>query len=90
MSTTLGAGVEVTVMGLLDTIRSAAGLEPRVWPLNFVSVREGEVRRSCLDVTRARRERILGATTVLSKGIEQTMNWVRVARKRGTVSPFVV
>ena len=50
----IGHGQETSVLDLLDALRDVGGgegLQPR-----FEPERAGEVRRSCLDVTRARRE----------------------------------
>ncbi|MFC8384351.1 NAD-dependent epimerase/dehydratase family protein [Nocardia sp. NPDC057272] len=76
----VGTGVEITVNGLVDAIRTAAGLQPTAWLPHYAAARDGEVRRSCLDVARARAERILEATTALPNGIERTLNWLRDAQ----------
>ena len=50
----IGHGQETSVLDLLDALREvgdAPAFEPR-----FAPERPGEVRRSCLDVSRARRE----------------------------------
>jgi UDP-glucose 4-epimerase len=51
----IGHGRETPVIAILDALREAAPDRPLVDPV-FVSERPGEVRRSCLDVTRAREE----------------------------------
>lgn len=74
----IGSGVEVTVLDLVDTVRAAAGLEGDSWPARFEQERPGEVRRSCLDVGRARRELMpRRAPITLRCGIEHTLRWAR-------------
>ncbi|MEV0685465.1 NAD-dependent epimerase/dehydratase family protein [Nocardia sp. NPDC050378] len=76
----VGTGVEITVNGLVDAIRTAAGLQQSGWLPQYAAARVGEVRRSCLDVARARAERIMAPATALPNGIERTLNWLRDAR----------
>ncbi|MRH93581.1 NAD-dependent epimerase/dehydratase family protein [Nocardia sp. SYP-A9097] len=77
----IGSGVEVTVLDLVDTVRAAAGLGGDSWSTRFERERPGEVRRSCLDIGRARRELMprRGPTT-LRCGIEHTLRWARIAQ----------
>jgi UDP-glucose 4-epimerase len=51
----IGRGQETPVIALLDALREVAPDRPLPDPM-FVPERPGEVRRSCLDVTRARQE----------------------------------
>ncbi|MGW6421631.1 NAD-dependent epimerase/dehydratase family protein [Nocardia sp. NPDC055053] len=76
----VGSGIEVTVNGLADAVRAAAGLRASAWLPHYAAARDNEVRRSCLDIARARAERILEATTTLPNGIERTLSWLRDAR----------
>jgi UDP-glucose 4-epimerase len=72
----VGTGEEVTVLDLVQTIRAVAGLGVDSWPTRFEQARLGEVRRSCLDVGRARRELMSRAgPTTLRRGIERTWRW---------------
>jgi UDP-glucose 4-epimerase len=64
----VATGRETTVLQLAE----ALGLDP-----DFAGARAGEVKRSCLDPTRA--ADVLGwrARTELERGLEQTLAWVR-------------
>jgi UDP-glucose 4-epimerase len=51
----IGHGAETSVLDLLDALRRIPGRGPLAEP-HFEPARPGEVRRSCLDITRARTE----------------------------------
>ncbi|HVL84508.1 MAG TPA: SDR family NAD(P)-dependent oxidoreductase [Pseudonocardia sp.] len=77
----VGTGTEVSVLGLVSAIAAAAGLDPAEFTAELLPERPGEVRRSCLDVGRARAELGLREPTPLAAGLRETLAWVR------TVSP---
>ena len=73
----VGTGTEVDVLALAAAVTHAAGADPaRITP-EFLPARAGEVLRSCLDVTRSRRELGLTAPTDLAEGLRRTLAWVR-------------
>ena len=78
----VGTGTEVTVLELVEAIAAAAGVDPAAFAPEFRPSRAGEVRRSCLDVARARAELDLPAPTPLAEGLARTLEWVRT-----TVAP---
>ena len=65
----IATGVETDVMALWETLRGAAGseLEPRL-----AELRAGELKRSCLDSSRAERELGWKAEIPLAEGLRQT------------------
>jgi UDP-glucose 4-epimerase len=73
----VGTGTEVDVLELIDAVAAAAGVDPAAFTPEFLPERAGEVRRSCLDVTRARGELGLAAPTPLTEGLRATLDWVR-------------
>ena len=73
----IGTGTEVDLLELIDAVAVAAGVAPEAFAARFEPERAGEVRRSCLDVTRARAELGLGAPTPLTDGLRATLDWVR-------------
>ena len=64
----IGHGQETSVIALLDALREVAPDRPLADPI-FVAERPGEVRRSCLDVTRAREELGWEPTVSLRDGL---------------------
>jgi UDP-glucose 4-epimerase len=64
----VGQGRETSVLDLLDALREASGERTLPAP-EFASERPGEVRRSCLDVTRAREELVWEAQVDLAEGL---------------------
>jgi UDP-glucose 4-epimerase len=64
----IGHGQETSVLQLLAALREVSDRGPLPEP-RFVPERPGEVRRSCLDVTRARRELGWEAQTQLADGL---------------------
>lgn len=79
----VGTGTEVDLLELVDAVRAAADLPADRFAPEFRPARPGEVRRSCLDVTRARRELGLAATTGLATGLRATLDWIRSGTPRG-------
>lgn len=72
----IGTGIEVSVLELVEAVTSAAGVDPGNFAPEFAAARAGEVRRSCLDVSRAQRELLLPSSTPLRDGIASTLAWV--------------
>jgi UDP-glucose 4-epimerase len=71
----IGTGQEVSVLQLLQEVAAAADVgcvEPQMLP-----ARTGEVLRSCLDTTRARKELRLDNPTPLREGVKATLAWMR-------------
>lgn len=64
----IGHGQETSVLDLIAALRDAAGADEPMQP-EFLPERPGEVRRSCLDVTRARRDLGWEATVSLRDGL---------------------
>ncbi len=64
----IGHGRETSVLDLIEALNDVAGGHAPLAPL-FEPERAGEVRRSCLDVTRARRELGWGPTVSLRDGL---------------------
>ena len=73
----VGTGVEVSVLDLLATIRRCGRADIHIFVPEFRGVRDGEIIRSCLDVSRARRELRLGPPTPLADGVLRTLDWLR-------------
>ena len=73
----IGTGTEISVLALADAVAMAAGVEPRAFEPEFAPSRRGELTRSCLDVTRARRELGLPPPTLLSEGLARTLGAFR-------------
>lgn len=72
----VGTGTEVSVVELAAAVASAAGVDPVTFAPEFAPARAGEVRRSCLDVTRARDDLALPPATPLAPGLLRTLAWV--------------
>ncbi|MBW0110950.1 NAD-dependent epimerase/dehydratase family protein [Pseudonocardia sp. KRD-182] len=73
----VGTGTEVDLLALVDAVATAADLPAGTFAPEFRPERPGEVRRSCLDVTRARTDLGLGDPTPLTEGLRATLDWVR-------------
>jgi UDP-glucose 4-epimerase len=71
----VGTGTEVDVRALAEAVAAAAGVDD--FAPEFLPARNGEVLRSCLDVTRARSELGLPPPTSLTDGLRATLDWVR-------------
>jgi UDP-glucose 4-epimerase len=69
----IGTGTEVSVLALANAVAVAAGVDPTAFEPEFAPSRRGELARSCLDVTRARRELGLPPPTALSEGLARTL-----------------
>jgi UDP-glucose 4-epimerase len=67
----VGTGIERTVLDLVDALRQLA--ESRDFQPEHAPPRPGEVRRSCLDCTRAARELGWRPTTELRDGLRATL-----------------
>ncbi|HXV93050.1 MAG TPA: NAD-dependent epimerase/dehydratase family protein [Pseudonocardia sp.] len=72
----VGTGVEVSVLELLDAVAEAAGVDRAAVAPEHRPARAGEVRRSCLDVARARSELALSSPTPLAQGLRRTLEWM--------------
>jgi UDP-glucose 4-epimerase len=73
----VGTGTEVSVLELVTEVARAAGIDSRDFAPEFRPARPGEVRRSCLDVSRARRDLALAPPVPLMTGVARTLDWVR-------------
>ncbi len=73
----IGTGAEVSVLELVESVATAAGVEPAAFAPEFAPARPGELLRSCLDVTRARHDLGLPSPTPLSDGLVRTLEWAR-------------
>jgi UDP-glucose 4-epimerase len=83
----IGTGTEVSVLALAETIAAEAGIPACRLQLEFAPPRPGELLRSCLDVSRARRELKLAPSTPLAVGLAQTIAWVRARAATVDVQP---
>ncbi len=72
----IGTGTEVSVLELVDAVAAAARVDSSRFVPEFLPARTGEVRRSCLDVRRARSEMGLQPPTELAEGLRRTLGWV--------------
>jgi UDP-glucose 4-epimerase len=68
----IGHGHETSVLDLLQALNEVSERGPLLEP-EFAPARLGEVRRSCLDVSRARRELGWGPRTELRDGLRRTL-----------------
>lgn len=75
----VGTGTEVSVLELGQAVAAAAGVDPMEFEPDFEPARPGELARSCLDVTRARRDLGLPPPTPLRQGLAHTLEWIRAA-----------
>jgi UDP-glucose 4-epimerase len=82
----VGTGVEVDVLTLVSVVASAAAADPSAFQPEMAPPRAGEVRRSCLDVTRARDVLGLPPPTDLTAGLRATLEWVRTLHPAGEMS----
>ena len=73
----VGTGVETSVLELVTEIERAARLASGEFAPRFAPARLGELARSCLDVTAARRRLGFTAQTTLREGIERTLQALR-------------
>jgi UDP-glucose 4-epimerase len=73
----IGSGTEVSVLELAEQVAVAVGLPRSELVVEFAPARPGELARSCLDITRARRELRLAPPTPLSEGLARTVAWAR-------------
>jgi UDP-glucose 4-epimerase len=73
----IGTGTEISVLELARAVAAAAGVDPTAFEADFAPARPGELLRSCLDVTRARRELALPPPTPLSEGLAHTLKALR-------------
>jgi UDP-glucose 4-epimerase len=76
----VGTGVESTVLQIVTALREAAGVPEDEWQPEFRPPRQGELDRSCLDVTRAREELGFRAETSLHEGMRLTFEALKAAR----------
>ncbi|MGH3885384.1 MAG: NAD-dependent epimerase/dehydratase family protein, partial [Pseudonocardiaceae bacterium] len=81
----VGTGTEVNVLDLAQAVAAAAGVDPAGFEPDFAPARPGELVRSCLDVTRARRDLGLPPPMPLSEGLARTIEALRaLARPAAT------
>jgi UDP-glucose 4-epimerase len=76
----IGSGTEVSVLDLLAIVTEMLDIDPVATAPEFLPPRPGEVRRSCLDVSRARDDLGLAAPTPLRIGLATTAAWIRSER----------
>ncbi len=75
----IGTGTEISVLELARAVATAAGLHPTAFEPHFAPARPGELLRSCLDVSRARRDLNLPIPTPLAEGLGLTLQALRPA-----------
>lgn len=75
----VGTGTEVSVLELAEAVAAAAGVDPAAFEPDFAPARPGELNRSCLDVTRARRDLSLPPPTLLPEGLAHTLKALRTS-----------
>lgn len=73
----IGTGREVSVLDLAAAIDHAAQMGSDSFAPELRPARPGEVRRNCLDITRARESLHLPEPTALEAGLEMTLDWLR-------------
>jgi UDP-glucose 4-epimerase len=73
----IGTGTEVSVRELVAAIADAAEVDPGSFQPEMRPARAGEVLRSCLDISRARKELRLEDPTPLKDGLKATLDWMR-------------
>lgn len=71
----VGTGVEVSITELAATVGRVAGLAPEEFAPRHEPARAGELRRSCLDPSRALAALDLPAPTPLADGLAETWAW---------------
>ena len=69
----VGTGVETSVLDLYDRVQRVAGVER---PPEFAEARPGELQRSVLDPSRARRELGWSPQHTLDTGLAATWSWI--------------
>ena len=75
----IGAGQEVAINDLVETIRRLTGFTGKV--VRDLSKKDGQPRR-CLDTSRARAEFGFSARTPFEEGLRRTIAWYEDARKQ--------
>lgn len=73
----VGTGTEVSVLELAQAVAAAAGIDPRAFEPEFAPARPGELERSCLNITLARRDLGLPPPTPLAEGLAHTLKALR-------------
>lgn len=69
----VGTGVETSVLGLVEVIRTVAGIEPSDFQPELRPARAGELTRSCLDAGRARRRLGVAAKVDLASAVRRVL-----------------
>ena len=72
----IGTGCEVDLLTLAEAVAAVADLPPLAFQPRFEAPRAGEIRRSCLDVSAARRDLSLPEPTPLFDGLARTLQWM--------------
>jgi UDP-glucose 4-epimerase len=80
----VSSGEETSVRELASVVAGLAGHADDNLNVVLLETRPGEVSRSCLDISRARDDGIVGALTPLDVGITATLAWMRTSH----VSPL--
>ena len=76
----IGTEEETDILGLIDALRTAAGVEAGAWEPEFAPARLGELQRSCLAVGKAREQLGWSAALDVREGIRRTYEAVAGAR----------
>jgi len=76
----IGSGQETSVRQLASIIAKLTGRAAESLNLRILQARPGEVLRSCLDISRARDDGVVGTVTPLDIGIKATLDWLRMSR----------
>jgi UDP-glucose 4-epimerase len=81
----VSSGQETSVRELAGTIAGLTGHPNGNLNVKVLEARPGEVSRSCLDVSRARDDGIIGTLTPLDTGVNATLAWMRTSLVLPTV-----
>jgi len=76
----VSSGREISVHELASLITGLAGPAAGHLNVKVLDARPGEVSRSCLDISRARDDGIIGTLTALDAGITATLAWMRTSQ----------
>lgn len=82
----VSSGRETSVRELAGMIAVLAGHATGNLDVRVVEARPGEVSRSCLDISRARDDGIIGTLTPLDTGLNATLAWMRTGHLSETVA----
>ncbi len=86
----IGTGTEVSVLELVEAVAATAGVDPCEFEPDFAPARPGDLLRSCLDVTCARRDLGLPPPTPLAGGLARTLTALRTRRERDAAGTTLI